>query len=314
MRTPDHHEGAAAFGGWQNDAFWTRRLDDGLVVEATTRADSPVLERFFAGYDRAFVLPDEREELLGFRDCLALNSSWRGAFGRTQCELVTTFSDANGSLLAGANFLATALAPGPASPPAAVALNYVFVEAAARGRGLLRKVIAVVRTLALESVALPALPDSPPPAMFIEQNDPLRLSKEDYRRDTEHSGMDQIDRLAIWAKVGARIVDFPYVQPALSAEQSPDHGLVYAAVDYFGDAVPAAVLRQHLESFFGISVLKGRAPSSDVTAAAQLADLSARTEPVALLRIEPALARLRNGFIAKRHNSSLRSLAREVQR
>jgi hypothetical protein len=284
-----------------------------LVVEATTRADSPVLERFFDGYNRAFILPDEREELTGFRDCLALNRGWRHAFGRTQCELVMTFSDANGNLLGGANFLATALVPGPASPPAAIALNYVFVEAAARGRGLLRKAIALVRMLALESVGLPLGPDLPLPALFIEQNDPLKLSKEDWRRDTEYSGMDQIDRLAIWAKVGARIVDFPYVQPALSAEQSPDEGLVYAAVDYSGDSVPAAILHQHLESFFGISVLKGRLPTSDPVAAQQLAALSGRTEAIALLRVEPALARLRREFAAAQRHSSLRSLARSPE-
>lgn len=298
-------------GSWEHDSFWTTEADDGLIVEATTRADSPVIDRFFVGYDRAFVLPDEREEIAGFRDCLALNRGWRKAFGRTHCELVMIISDSSGTLLGGANFLATALSPASSFPPATVALNYVFVEQAARGRGLLRKVVEIVRTLALKSVELPSASDSSQPGVFIEQNDPLKLSEEEYRQDTEHSGMDQIDRLSIWAKVGARIVDFPYVQPALSSTQSPDDGLVYAAVDYPGSAVPAAVLHQHLESFFGISVLKGRPIGSDPSASNQLSVLSALTEPVALLPVESAVLRLRTDPAAARRHSSFRSLARE---
>jgi len=297
---------------WEHDSFWTTEVYDGLIVEATTRSDSPVLERFFLGYDRAFVLPDEREEIAGFRDCLALNSSWRRAFGRTHCELVMTISDKSGTLLGGANFLATALSPASSFPPATVALNYVFVEPAARGRGLLRKVIEIVRSLALKSVDLPFASESSQPGVFIEQNDPLKLTEEDYRRDTEHSGMDQIDRLAIWAKVGARIVDFLYVQPALSSAQSPDDGLVYAAVDYPGNAVPAAVLHQHLESFFCISVLKGRAIGNDAIATDQLSALAALKEPIALLPVEPALLQLRNHPDAARHHSTLLSLVKET--
>ncbi len=41
-------------------------LPDGVRALATEDPGSPVLTRFFAGYDRAFVLPDEREELEGF--------------------------------------------------------------------------------------------------------------------------------------------------------------------------------------------------------------------------------------------------------
>ena len=38
-----------------------------------------------------------------------------------------------------------------------------------------------------------------------------------------------------------------------------EHRLIYAAIDYPGDAVDAGLLHDHLESFFNISVLKGRA-------------------------------------------------------
>ena len=268
-------------------------LPGGICVNASDDPASQVLTRFFAGYDRAFVLPDEREELDGFEACLALNASHRHAYGRTHSELVAIFEDEAGMLLGGANFLATAITRGPALPPAAVALNYVYVEEAARGRGLLRLALAAVRELAL--IALGLDPAGPAPAVFIEQNDPLRLTAEEYAADTAHSGTDQVDRLAIWARVGTRIVDFPYVQPALSAGQQPDDGLIYAAVDYPGDAVDAGLLHDHLESFFGISVRKGAAEAPGGVAAAQIAALAALAAPVALLPMEPALDWLRGG-------------------
>jgi len=294
---------------WNSDAYWRRVIDDDLHVAATTQADSPVLQRFFAGYDRAFVLPDEREEIDGFECCLALNSKWRHSLNRTHCELVVVFSDAKGAALGGANFLATKLTAHPAGPSVAIALNYVFVEPAARGRGLLRRIIAAVRTLALDAVE--AAPGDVPPAIFIEQNDPLRMTEEQYAIDSEHSGTDQVDRLAIWANVGARIVDFPYVQPALSANQSPDNGLIYAAVDYTGNTIPVWLLREHLESFFSISVLKGNAATGDATANAQIEALNERAEPIALLSFDKAIVRLRTDIIDARRHVDLRDLAKE---
>jgi GNAT superfamily N-acetyltransferase len=284
-------------------------LPGGVRVTASGDPKSPVLERFFEGYDRAFILPDEREELAGFEACLALNQTHRRAMGRMHCELVTVLEDEAGTLLGGANFLATSMTR-PGVPPAAVALNYVYVEEAARGRGLLRQTLSAVRTLA--SAVLDIDPMAGEPALFIEQNDPLRLTAEDYAADTRHSGLDQIDRLAIWARVGARIVDFDYVQPALSADQQPDDSLVYAAIDYPGEAVDAGLLHDHLESFFAISVLKGEAERSGGVAWQQLAALVARKDPVPLLAMEPALVELRTRRSTE-DLTNFRDLAREAR-
>lgn len=284
-------------------------LPGGVRVTASADPSSPILRRFFSGYDRAFVLPDEREDLAGFEKCLALNRTHHHALGRTHCELVAVLEDETGTLLGGINFLATAI-DRPGAPPAAVALNYVYVEEAARGRGLLRQTLSAVRTLALTALDLD--PEGPPPAIFIEQNDPLRLTPEEYAEDTAHSGLDQVDRLAIWARVGARVVDFPYIQPALSADQQPDDGLIYAAVDYPGEAVDAGLFHDHLESFFAISVLKGETEPPGGAAARQIAALTGRAAPVPLLPMEPALDWLRAGRSAKEFES-FRDLAREAQ-
>ena len=285
------------------DLSWT--WDDGVRATATSDPHSQVLRRFFEGYDRAFILPDEREEFDGFVRCLALNATHREAYGRRHCEVAMIFEEADGTLLGGANFLAATTGAGDA---ATVALNYVYVESAARGRGLLRRILADVRRTALTVLDLD--PDGPEPVLFIEQNDPLRLTEEAYAADSSHSGLDQVDRLSIWARIGARVVDFPYVQPALSADQQPDDSLIYAAIGYPGHALPARLLHDHLQSFFGISVLKGAAEAQGGPAARQLDALSTRATPVALLPMPPALARL---TAAPRPDfNSFRDLAREA--
>lgn len=299
-----------------DDASLTRDLGQGLILRATERPDSPLLEHFFAGYDRAFVLPDEREELDGFRACLAINPASRRRFGRYHRELVVVIDDAaSGALLGGANFLATRITdPAEGHPPVAVALNYLFVETAARGKGLARLLKSEVGRLANAVVGAPA--DAPPPALFIEQNDPLRRSDAEYAADSAHAGIDQVDRLAVWAHMGARLVDFAYVQPPLSAEQGCDDGLAYAVMGLTGGAVDAGYLHDHLESFFGISVLKGGDPAAEPTARAQLAALMAMAgagEAVPLVPMQPAIDALR-GLPSRPKGITLRAFARGLVR
>jgi len=268
----------------------SEKLADGLRLSASEDPTSPVLDRFYAGYDRAFILPDERENLAGFRDCLTLNLTLPNMFGRRHSEQVLTIEAADGTLLGGANFLATAMTS-PGGPPVSLALNYVYVEAAARGKGLARVLIESSQRMA--NLALSGHTGGPAPAVFIEQNDPLALSDADYAADTAHAGIDQIERLEIWARLGARLVDYAYIQPALSAGQDPDDGLIYAALRYPDANIPAAWFHDHLQSFFGVSVRKGAPLESDPVCTAQLAALAQRSEPVALVEVGAAIAALK---------------------
>ncbi|WP_073975704.1 hypothetical protein [Erythrobacter donghaensis] len=303
---------SAPASAWSDDARWTREAGGGVLLRATERPDSPLLERFMAGYDRAFVLPDEREELEGFRACLAANPASRRRFGRLHRELVVVIEEAaSGALLGGANFLATRIDTAPADHPrVAIALNYLFVEPAARGRGLARLLKEEVGRLGNIAVDLPS--EAGAPAMFIEQNDPLRLSDAEYAADSQHAGIDQVDRLAVWAHMGAQLVDFGYVQPALSAGQGNDDGLAYAVMNLARGTVDAGYLRAHLESFFGISVLKGGDPAADPVAGRQLEELAALAaagKEVALLPMAPAIARLR-ALHSRPSGGTLRAFAR----
>ncbi len=259
---------------------WSLR-SAGLIIEASSNPDSQVFASFFAGYDRAFILPDEKEDREGFRACMVLNqgSAYERIFARFGPfrEVVLVARDgASGTQIGGANFISFPLpdrSAGAEDPTLSTNLNYIYIDAAWRRHGYFRRLIAAVDDVARRlfesaSVQMSTLRH----LIFFEQNDPFRLSADNYARDTGHSGLDQFARVGIWAKLGAQIVDFPYVQPALSADQDPDDALAYGILGAANTTISACALHDHLERFFGISVFKGK-PMQDTVTLGQLGQL-----------------------------------------
>jgi GNAT superfamily N-acetyltransferase len=270
---------------------WVLDLNDGLRIRATASPASPIVDEFFEAYERAFVLPDEKEDIAGFRACLVMNEDRGCSAPPSHRELIAVIEDDGGTLLGGANFLASAIQAIDGHPSTSVALNYLFVDQAARGRGLSRLLLAMVAQLSVRALG----DQTGNPAIFIEQNDPLRMTAAEYEEDNERGGTDQVERLRLWQHLGARAVDFAYVQPALSADQAAEDALVYSVLGFDGPHMSARFLHDHLQSFFRISVLKGQDPTGDPTAAAQLEELSARADAggmIDLLDIGPALETL----------------------
>ena len=109
--------------------------------------------------------------------------------------------------------------------------------------------------------------------MFIEMNDPVNMSPEDYALDSAHAGLDQVDRLKIWERRGARILAMAYRQPPLSAQQTADSDLLLGVLGAPGSSLSACLMAQHMRRFFGVTVLKGADPESAPVAAEQLARL-----------------------------------------
>jgi GNAT superfamily N-acetyltransferase len=239
------------------------------------------------------VLPDEKEDRDGFRACLALNHGEEhrrlvARYGPFR-ELCLVAEDAGGATVGGANFLAAPVSGPDGAWRIAANLNYIYVAPAFQRRGLFRRLVEAVADTARSQFGEAASS----PLLFLEQNDPFAMSEEAYDRDTRLTGLDQFARLGIWARLGARVVDFPYVQPALSADQAPDSTLVYSVIGAGEPVLPAWMLHSHLTRFFGISVLKGRPVEDDSCAAGQLAALAecaARGADIALRDPLPLLA------------------------
>lgn len=253
---------------------------DGLTLHTAVSAETEVFTRFFAGYDKAFVLPNEKEDEAGFARCFALNTGDEyqrlGALYGAYSEACLVASD--GVLeVGGANFIAMPIDESTITAN----LNYIYIQSDARGRGYLSRLISGVR----ETITA-IYPGHAQVLIFIEQNDPFRISASDYERDTSFTGLDQLDRLRIWARRNALVVDFPYAQPPLSAEQEADDTLVYSVLGAEASTLDACVLEAHLRRFFGVSVLKGADLAENPAARTQLAGLKAacaRQERVPLL-------------------------------
>jgi GNAT superfamily N-acetyltransferase len=271
-----------------------------LSIDATDRADDGVLDAFYAAYDQAFVLANEKEEINGFRECLALNAGSAhqrlcGRYGPFR-ELVLVARDDLGAIVGGANLIVLRQPDGaPYEVDFTVNLNYLFVVPAQRGKRRSHGLLAACRHLARDVAATWQPQSAGRDLVFLEINDPFRLTPDQYRLDSEHAGIDQVARLAYWARVGAAVLDWPYVQPALSAEQKDDTTLALAVLDAAQPRLPAALVHWHLERFFAISVLKGDALKCSASALAQVQQLqrdAAAGHELALLDLAGALATL----------------------
>ncbi len=161
---------------------------------------------------------------------------------------------ASGAMVGGANLIAFPLRRD--DEVLSINLNYVFIASDAAPARPLQAARRRHRRRGGELLRACRRARSPR-LIFIEQNDPVQMSRADYARDTQHSGIDQMARIRLWTALGAKIIDFPYVQPPLSAGQAPDDTLIYAVLGADGDALDACLLHAHLLRFFGISVLKG---------------------------------------------------------
>jgi hypothetical protein len=280
----------------------------GLVVEASCSANR-VLDDFYSGYDAAFVLANEKEGYAGFVECLQLNSGAAYAqlkqrYGAFREFVLVAYDAETGARIGGANFIAFPLTYENRTDEVllSINLNYIFTNPEVRNRGYFTRLVRDLPSLAFQ-LLMATNPDDvpaiwkngaaaklPKTLMFIEQNDPFQMSAEDYRLDTQHSGLDQFDRIVIWTKLGAKIIDFSYVQPPLTSSQQADHSLVFAVLGTESDTLDPCLLHEHLQRFFGISVLKGQEVMQVSSAAEQLTALqSACTQgkTIPLLNAQP---------------------------
>jgi hypothetical protein len=270
----------------------TEDLGDGVKLQVLTRSDDARLPVFFAAYDAAFILPDEKEDLDGFKACLSQNTGdvyarLSGLYGPYREMVLMLTGGDDGPVLGAANFIAYA----GDGENLTVSLSYIFVDSKQRSRGHFSRLMELVRSEAKAAFAWPGT--VPEPLVFIEMNDPVNMSPEDYALDSAHAGLDQVDRLKIWERRGARIVDMPYRQPPLSAQQTAESDLLLGVLGAKGESLDACLMAQHMRRFFGVTVLKGADPAKVPVAAEQLARLDAacrKAEPVALTGFEKVFA------------------------
>jgi len=173
-------------------------------------ADLDMLQRFYDSvYVPEFPDPDERESLDNMADYLRLKS--RGWYGDNNYHILV--ASVGEQIIGGtiSDFLAEANAG---------VLEFLVVAPRFRCDGIGSTLLASTETL-LMGDARAAL-DREIDLIVGEINDPFRPS-------TIQDNLDPTKRTLIWHTWGYRGLDFPYVQPALSATQRPVSNLLLIA-------------------------------------------------------------------------------------
>ncbi|WP_050416351.1 GNAT family N-acetyltransferase [Azoarcus sp. CIB] len=212
-----------AEGGGQRVAASSRVPSVRFREIDASRAGLAALERFYRErYVAEFPDPDERESLDNMRRYLLLKA--QGWYGSNNYHIVV--AELDGEAVGGVVFDYLAM-------PRAGVIEFLFVASDRRasgiGRALLDEAIRLLRRDARRHDARLA-------AVVAEMNDP-------FRRPATPDNMDPFRRAAIWGRWGFGVLEFPYVQPALSAGQQPVDGLLLI-MRPFG-RVPQSGFRSH---------------------------------------------------------------------
>lgn len=167
------------------------------------------LQRLTAFYQSLFTDgfpdPDERESLENMQAYLqARQAGWYASEGpRNNYHIV--LADLDGETIAAAvcDYLAV---------PNSGIIEFLLVAEAVRGRGIGRRMHEFVESI-LQQDARDA-GHAGLDGITIEMNDPFRV-------DLAADNMDPFERARLWGRWGYAALAFPYVQPALSADQAP---------------------------------------------------------------------------------------------
>lgn len=236
-----------------------------LCYEEIAPADTGAFEKLYAIYASLFPLPDEREPPEAFLEIEALNGRadiqarhgpWR--------EYVTGIRESREGPLVGGNIFGVTTSPAHVAFGCQASIHsiYIFLVSTARGRGAVADARRYMQSRALTTFGLDAGMGKIPPLIFLEVNNPTRMTLQEIEDDTASSGFDPYQRYGFWKRNGYAPLDLRYVQPPLRSGASPVRYLDLFCTEG-ADAIPAELIAAHLRAFISISVLKGRAALDD---------------------------------------------------
>lgn len=239
---------------------------EGLSIEVIDKPSSPLLQPFYALYERCFPLEEEREPLEGFKTVLTFNAddNVQGLYGPIQEFVLVVRAPGSDTCVAAANFAVLSY-PEPQRAPGAFdgscQLNFLCVEPNLRAIGLGQFVLGEIDHIVRRTLVDRTGQAVPRYFTTTEQNNPLRMSGEQIEKDAAAALIDPYDRLRWWARRGYRKLDFSYVQPPLSIAHEPclyiDYYVRFSTeADAVSATLDAAVLLEHLRRFFFVSVGK----------------------------------------------------------
>ena len=243
-----------------------RTLQQCLCYEEVDPSRPGTFDQLYAIYEELFPLPDEREPPEAFAELARLNQRGdvQSLYGPWREMVVGIRLSADGPLVGGNVFgVTTSEAHRKFGCQASVQGIYLFLARSARGHGAIADAKVQMEAAALATFGFEAGMGKIAPLIFLEVNNPTRMSAAEIAEDFARSGVSPYRRYASWKRNGFAPLDFCYVQPPLRAGASAVTCLDLFCSAGVAEAIPADVIRAHLRAFVSISVLKGRAAEED---------------------------------------------------
>jgi GNAT superfamily N-acetyltransferase len=223
--------------------------------------DLALLERFYEEiYVPEFPSRDERESLDNMKAYLRLKAE--GWYGGNNYHVILG--------LAGGKAVAGAFADYLDEPNSGV-IEFLVVAPASRGGGVGGRLLAETEQRLANDAR--RLGRSGLDAVAAEMNDPFRPGRD---------SMDGFIRAAIWDRWGFGRLDFPYIQPALSADQAPVDGLLLIAKPGRSDlknALPSSTVKAMLRGYMRWA-MRIDTPAATAEYQAMARHLTADTVPI----------------------------------
>ena len=238
-----------------------------VAFEEVTHLDSPLFKAFYALYEAAFPIDDEREapEALTVIQDLNLDLAAQAEHGPYREVVIAIRAWEGGPVIGGHVFgMTSSDAHRVAGYSASVQAIYAFLDPRVRGRVPMRRLVDHARRLATDTFGLPGFVETMPPPVLLEVNNPLRMSAPEIELDTHSSGTSPFRRYLFWQRSGFSPLAFSYVQSALRGDAEPVRYLDLFCTRDSGPGLPADVLAEHLRTFVSMSVLKGVDVDGDV--------------------------------------------------
>ncbi|HEY0484470.1 MAG TPA: hypothetical protein VGD37_43415 [Kofleriaceae bacterium] len=252
-------------GGTGEDALRVTDRSPALHVDEIVDADDPRFEELYGLYERLFPLPAEREPPEAFFEVLALNRNpqVQHALGPWHEAILVVQAGQGGPVVGGHVYgVTTSRAHRELGCAASVQAIYTFFDHLVRGRTPMSQIERELQARASRTFDDRGAPITISPLIFVEVNNPLRMTPEQIADDTAHAGIDPYRRYRHWLNSGLRPLELSYVQPPLRTGEDAVRYL-----DLFCNSslssVPSSVILGHLRAFISISVLKGRPADDD---------------------------------------------------
>lgn len=243
-----------------------------LEVGVINSPDDKALDELYGLYSQIFTIPEERETLDGFKECLKFNMHqvFQNQFGFFEEYWIYIRDKSTKKIIAAGNSIVYSLpgiVPGISGTEHAV---YLLVSPEYRSIKVGKKLFDFEDNYAknrLAGIGNPnklegteaALTENPHTKIIVfgEQNAPELMTLKDYLEDSRNARLDQCDRLQIFLKWGYNRCNFRYIQPPLAEGEDPCDFLTFIVKQPGTGPVSGEIIYKHLDRFFTVSVLKG---------------------------------------------------------